>query len=366
MHIPFVDLKSQYLSIKSEIDAAIRKVVDETTFIGGKEVKEFENAFAAYVGAKYCISCANGTDAIEILLQAMGIGTGDEVIVPAISWISTSEAISNVGATPVFVDIDEFFTINAGLIENKITEKTKAIIPVHLYGHPADMPKITEIARKYNLRVLEDCAQAHGAEVNGKKVGTWGDGASFSFYPGKNLGAYGDAGAMITNNEIIAEKGRRIANHGQLQKHDHQIEGRNSRLDSIQAAILKVKLNYLDKWNNQRIVNAGKYLDYLNEADVIPPKTNKGYKHVFHLYVIRSKNRDRLQNYLHQNGVQTAIHYPKALPFLPCYKKYSFNEDDFPMASLYQNQILSLPMYAELAEEQISYITARIVEFCKN
>lgn len=363
MQIPFVDLKAQYLSIKSEIDVAIQYILENANFIGGEQVQSFETAFASYIGTKHCIACANGTDSIEILLQAMGIKAGDEVLVPAISWISTSESVSNIGAVPIFVDVDDFFVINVDLIENKITEKTKAIIPVHLYGHPADMPKIMKIAQKYDLKVLEDCAQAHGAEINGRKIGTWGDCASFSFYPGKNLGAYGDAGAMLTNNEKIAEKARRIANHGQLQKHDHQIEGRNSRLDTIQAAILNTKLKYIEKWTEDRIKNAVMYSDFLNETDILCPKIKTDYKHVFHLYVIRSNRRDGLQSYLHEKGIQTAIHYPIALPFLPCYKKYGFIKTDFPIASLFQNEILSLPMYAELKQEQIQYIADSIIKF---
>ncbi|MCS6955811.1 MAG: DegT/DnrJ/EryC1/StrS family aminotransferase, partial [Candidatus Calescibacterium sp.] len=213
--VPFLDLKLQYLSIQNEIDDIVKEVIHTFSFIGGVYVKNFEEEFAQFIGVKHCISCANGTDAIEILLKALGIGQGDEVIVPAYSWISTSEAVSNVGATPVFVDVEEdYYCLNPDLVEAKITERTKAIIPVHFYGQPADMPRIMQIAQKHNLKIIEDCAQAHGAEISGKKVGTWGDAASFSFYPGKNLGAYGDAGAMVTNNEEIAEKARRVANHG--------------------------------------------------------------------------------------------------------------------------------------------------------
>ncbi|EAY31991.1 DegT/DnrJ/EryC1/StrS family aminotransferase [Microscilla marina] len=361
MHIPFVDLKAQYLSIKTEIDEAIAQVLEDTSFVGGTLVKQFEEAFASYIGTKHCIACANGTDSIEILLQAMGIGAGDEIVVPAVSWISTSEAVSTVGATPVFVDIEpEFYTIDPIKIEAKLTSKTKAIIPVHLYGQPANMPAIMEIAQKHDLKVLEDCAQAHGASIEGKNVGIWGDCASFSFYPGKNLGAYGDAGAMVTNAPALAEKARRIANHGQLLKHDHQIEGRNSRLDTLQATILSTKLKYLNKWTAARIHNAHRYSELLDNSSVIVPKIRTNAQHVFHLYVIRSTQRDQLNDYLKSKGIATGIHYPTALPFLPCYQSQNNTVDHFPVAAQYQNEILSLPMYAELAEEQVTFITNTI------
>jgi dTDP-4-amino-4,6-dideoxygalactose transaminase len=359
--IPLVDLKAQYLSIKREIDASIQNVLENGIFIGGQIVKDFEDAFTKYIGVKYCISCGNGTDAIEILLQALGIGKGDEVIVPAISWVATATAVSNVGATPIFVDIDEFFTINPDLIEAKITPQTKAIIPVHLYGQPADMPKIMQIARKYQLKVIEDCAQAHGAEIDEKRAGTWGDAASFSFYPTKNLGAYGDAGAMLTDNIELAEKARCIGNYGQIKKHEHLIEGRNSRLDTLQAAILMTKLPHLNQWTQNRLINANLYQQLLKEVENISlPKLRKNVKHIFHLYVIRVQQRDALQKYLEANGIQTAIHYPKALPFLECYKNRSFQPADFPVAYQYQREILSLPMYAELTQEEVQYITETI------
>ena len=221
MKVPFVDLKAQYLSIKEDIDSAIQNVIEQSAFIGGPAIKQFEAAFASYVGSTHCIACGNGTDSIEILLNAMGIGKGDEVIIPAHSWISTSEAVSATGAIPIFVDVDEYYSIDVLLAEKKITDKTKAIIPVHLFGHPADMPAIMQLAEKYKLKVIEDCAQSHGAEINGKRTGTWGHAASFSFYPGKNLGAYGDAGAMLTNDDELAAVSRQIANHGQIKKHHH-------------------------------------------------------------------------------------------------------------------------------------------------
>ncbi|TAG92449.1 MAG: DegT/DnrJ/EryC1/StrS family aminotransferase [Bacteroidetes bacterium] len=363
MKVPFVDLQAQYQTIKSEIDKAIQQVIEDMDFVGGKYPKKFEEEFARFLGINHFISCGNGTDSIEILLKSMNIGVGDEVIVPAFSWISTSEAVSNVGAKPIFVDIEnDFYCINPLLIEEKITSKTKAIIPVHFYGQPANMPLIMQIAKKYQLKVLEDCAQAHGAMIDNKMVGTWGDAASFSFYPGKNLGAYGDAGGMATNNIDIAEKARRIANHGQLNKHDHLFEGRNSRLDSLQASVLLTKLPYLFEWTEKRIKNAQFYNNLLKNIVEIP-QLRPNSKHVFHLYVIRTQNRDELQRQLLEKEIQTSVHYPKALPFLPCYvKNNNFPEKKFPVSFQFQKEILSLPMFAELSKEQIDYVADKIIK----
>src|SRR5579863_8896253 len=274
MKVPFADLYTQYLSIKNDIDRAIETTIRNSSYIGGQAVRDFEAAFAAYVGIDHVIACGNGTDSIEILLQAFGVGKGDEVIVPAISWISTSEAVSTVGATPVFVDIEEeYFTMDPVLLRKAITPRTKAVIPVHLYGQPADMPAIMKIAEAHKLLVIEDCAQAHGAKIAGRTVGTFGHAASFSFYPGKNLGAYGDAGCMATNDPAIAEKARMISQHGQKGKHNHLIEGRNSRLDGLQAAILLAKLPYLGKWTEARIAHTKKYATLLRDAGVCIPPT---------------------------------------------------------------------------------------------
>lgn len=362
--VPFVDLQAQYQTIKVAIDKAIQDVLTKSTFVGGKLVEDFEEQFANFIGTKHCITCGNGTDAIEILLQAMGIGHGDEVIVPAVSWISTSEAVNNVGAKPIFVDIEnDFYCIDANLIEEKITAKKKAIIPVHLYGQVADMPKIMQIAKKHGLKVLEDCAQAHNTKIGVQKVGTFGDCASFSFYPSKNLGAYGDGGAMLTNDLDIAEKARRITNHGQLNKHDHQTEGRNSRLDTLQAAILSAKLPYLDSWTQKRMINGLLYEKLLLHKEIIKPKIRPDSQHVFHLYVIRSNKREELQLFLTKHGIQTAIHYPIALPFLPCYAHQAAKKTDYLVASRFQDEILSLPMYAELSEQQIIYLAQVINSF---
>jgi dTDP-4-amino-4,6-dideoxygalactose transaminase len=363
--VPFVDLKAQYLSIKEDIDTAIQNVIEQSAYIGGTAIKQFEAGFASYIGLKHCVACGNGTDSIEILLKAMNIGAGDEVIVPANSWISTSEAVSAIGATPVFVDVDEYYSMNIPLAEKKINSKTRAIIPVHLYGHPADMPAVMQLAEKHDLKVIEDCAQSHGAEINGKRTGTWGHAASFSFYPGKNLGAYGDAGAMLTNDDELASISRQMANHGQIKKHHHVREGRNSRMDTIQAAILLTKLPHLEQWTEQRIKHAALYNELLKEADVVTPVTKNKCRHVYHLYVIRTENREALQSYLSENAIETAIHYPTALPLLPCYRHNNHTSNDFPVAYHNQGRLLSLPMYAELNEEQIEYVAGLIKSFHK-
>jgi dTDP-4-amino-4,6-dideoxygalactose transaminase len=365
MKIPFVDLKKQYTNIKQDIDKAIKNVISETAFIGGKYVLEFENNFSHSYGIKHCISVANGTDSLYILMKMLGIGIGDEVITVANSWISTSETISQTGAKPVFVDIDnEYYTIDVAQIENKISSKTKCIIPVHIYGQACDMEALMFIANKYGIPVIEDCAQSHFSEFNNKKVGTFGIAASFSFYPGKNLGAYGDAGCIITNDDKLAEKCRMFARHGALIKHQHKIEGINSRLDGIQAAILNVKLPHILEWTNQRIQNANYYDSKLcQNKNIVIPKIRYGSKHTFHLYVIRNINRDQLAKYLLENGVETAVHYPTALPNLEAYKYLNHNKEDFPIASKYQNEILSLPMYPELNFDEIDYISELVNKF---
>lgn len=362
MKVPFVDLKRQYTSIKNEIDTAIAGQIEKTQFIGGEVVKKFENEFATFQNVSHCVACANGTDAIEIVLQAMGVGPGDEVIVPAHSWIATSEAVSHIGATPIFVDTYPLrYTIDPSKIESVITEKTKVIIPVHMCGLPAEMDEIMAIAKKYELRVIEDSAQAHNAEYKGRKVGTIGDAATFSFYPGKNLGAYGDAGALVTNDEELANQARMIANHGQLEKHNHVIEGRNSRLDSIQAAILSVKLQYLNGWTAARIKNASLYHKLLAEANVQIPEVPGYSKHVFHLYMIQVENRDKIKRFLNEKGIGTAIHYPTALPNLKAYSHTDHN-DKFEVASEAQSRILSLPMFPELTTQEIEYVASMIKE----
>jgi dTDP-4-amino-4,6-dideoxygalactose transaminase len=363
--IPFVDLKAQYKSIGSEIDEAMAKVVTDCAFISGKYVHEFEENFAAFCGAKKCVAVGNGTDAIFIALKALGIGPGDEVIVPANTFVATSEVVTLAGAKVVFVDCDpETYNINVNLIESAINPKIKAVIPVHLYGQPADMIKIREIADNYGLKIVQDCAQAHGATIDSSPLVNYGDILCYSFYPGKNLGAYGDAGAIVTNDNALAMRARMIANHGRIGKYDHEFEGTNSRMDGLQGAILNVKLRYLSGWTRKRKRNAASYNRLLENVEtVVRPYVMKNVSHVYHLYVIRIKRRNELQGYLKENGVSVGIHYPAALPNLKAYKYLQYSPDDFPVASQYQDEILSLPMYPELTEQQIDFITEKVSEF---
>ena len=365
MKISFVDLKRQYQSMKSEIDGAIAQVIDETAFIGGNHVEEFEKKFAELYEVKHCISVANGTDSLYILMKMMGIQAGDEVITVANSWISSSETIGQSGAKPVFVDIDvDYYTINESLLESAINEKTKAIIPVHLFGQMCNMDSIMEIANKHNTPVIEDCAQSHFSEISGKRAGTIGIAGSFSFYPGKNLGAYGDAGCIITNDSELAEKCKMYARHGALKKHQHQIEGINSRLDGLQAAILSAKLPHILKWTEARIEKADSYDELLKGIDGITlPKRRPASKHSYHLYVIRAQRRDVLMAFLKEKGIETAIHYPTPLPFLKAYAHFGYTEKDFPMSYQYSSEILSLPIFPELQQDEMEYVAACIRDF---
>ena len=366
MQIPFVDLKIQYDSIKADIDNAIATVISKTAFIGGNHLKSFEEAFAAFCNVKHCVGVGNGTDALYIALRTLGIGPGDEVITVANSFIATSEAITMTGAKVVFVDIDpKTCNIDTGRIEEKITKKTKAIIPVHLYGQPADMDPILKIARKHNLKVIEDAAQAHGAVYRGKRIGSIGDIACFSFYPGKNLGAYGDGGAIVTNNGDWALKARMIANHGRIDKYDHEIEGINSRLDGLQSAILTAKLKHLPKWTEARRRNAYLYNNYLKDSGLVTPTEIEDVTAVYHLYVVRVKKelRQKFHDHLQSKGISTGIHYPIALPNLKAYKYLNLTEEDFPEATKASREIVSLPMFPELTESQIQYIAESIKSF---
>jgi dTDP-4-amino-4,6-dideoxygalactose transaminase len=366
MNIPLVDLAAQYKSIKDQVDRAMADVIATTAFIGGRYVDAFEKAFADFCSAKHCVSVANGTDAIFITLKMLGIGSGDEVITAANSFIATSEAISQTGAKVVFVDVNpKTYNIDVSKIEAKISGKTKAIVPVHLYGQPADMDPILALAKKYGLKVLEDSAQAHGARYKDRSVGTMGDAATFSFYPGKNLGAYGDGGAIVTNSDEFALKAKMFANHGRVEKYDHAMEGVNSRLDGLQAAILEVKLRHLSVWNAQRRKNANLYNECLKDAGVILPVEIKDVEPVYHLYVVRvdSGARQRLQDHLKQKGISTGIHYPIALPNLKAYSYLNHSEADFSEATKASREILSLPMYPELQKQQIEYIADTVREF---
>lgn len=365
MNVPFVDLKAQYKSLKNEMDEAIHRILDNTAFIGGKEVDDFEKNFEELYDVSHCVPVANGTDSLYIIMKMLGIGAGDEVITPANSWISSSESITQTGARPIFADIEEdYFTIDPTHIEKLITDRTKAIMPVHLFGQMCDMDAIMKVAQQYGLYVIEDCAQAHFSEYKGKRAGVIGDAGSFSFYPGKNLGAYGDAGAIITNNDVLARKCEMFARHGALKKHEHEMEGINSRMDGIQAAVLNVKLPHILDWTEKRIQNANlynKYLDGIQEIEI--PIVRLNTKHTFHLYVIRGQKRDELAEYLNASGIQTVIHYPRILPNLPAYDYIDQHCDDFPIANKYEGQILSLPMYPELTEEMIKYVVQQIKAF---
>lgn len=366
--VPFVDLNAQYRSIKHEIDAAIGAVVSTSAFVGGPHVKEFEDAFARYCGVDHCVGVANGTDALFIALRTLGVGPGNEVITAANSFIATAEAIRMAGAQVVFVDIDaRTYNISVEQIEAKITPRTKAIIPVHLYGQPADMSPIRALARKHGLYVVGDAAQAHGALYRGRPLSTLADITCFSFYPGKNLGAYGDAGALVTDDEAWAEAARMFANHGRVKKYDHDIEGVNSRLDGLQAAILTVKLRHLEAWTERRRQAAYKYNAALRGSWVVTPVEPDNVRAVYHLYVIHvpGGRRDALQAYLKARGISTGIHYPVALPYLNAYAYLNHGKEDFPEALAASGEILSLPMFAELADEQVEWVVQAIRECAK-
>ncbi|WHY71176.1 DegT/DnrJ/EryC1/StrS family aminotransferase [Fictibacillus enclensis] len=366
MTIPFLDLKSQYLSIKDEVINAVEHICNDTAFIGGKAVDIFEESFAKYCNASHCIGVGNGTDALWLALKAMNIGPGDEVIVPVNTFIASVEAISAVGAIPVFVDNDvDTYTIDIANIEKCITPKSKAIIAVHLYGQSADMDPILDIAAKHGLKVVEDAAQAHGAEYKGRRVGSIGDVACFSFYPGKNLGAYGDGGAVVTNNREIADIVRLLSQHGSKHKYQHKIAGYNSRLDGIQAAVLNIKMKYIEQWTEARRKNASLYCQLLEGSNIIVPFERKNSRHVYHLFVVRLNNRDEVQKRLLEHGIQTAIHYPIPIHLTEAYVKLGIPKGTYPLSETYADEILSLPMYAELSKKQIHeivYVLREIVQ----
>lgn len=361
MQVPFVDLKIQYDTIKPHIDKALMNVLSEGRFIGGKAVEKFEQDLASYIGCKHVISCANGTDALEVALFALGVGIGDEVIVPATSWVSTASAVHTVGAVPVFVDVlPDSFTIDPSKIEEVITERTQAIIPVHLYGQMADMKAISEIAAKNNLFVLEDAAQAIGSKQNGDEIGKYSDIATLSFYPGKNLGAYGDGGAVFTNETVMANSCRIFGGLGQKEPHNHVTLGRNSRLDTMQAAVLSVKLKVLDKWNQRRNSIAKVYDSLLSNLPIQLPQINEGNYSNYHLYVIEVANRNHVLNEMEKAGVTCQLHYPKALPDLLPFK--SSSKGKFPVARNHAESCLSLPMYPEMTKEQIEFVAKSLHE----
>jgi len=359
--IPFGDLRLQYQAIKVELDNAVQSVLDSGWFILGKNVAAFESEFAAYCGAAFAVGVGNGTEALQLALMACGVGPGDEVITAPNSATFTALAITAVGAVPTFVDIHpEAYNIDPQRLEEAIGARTKAIMPVHLYGQPADMDPILDIARRHNLFVIEDAAQAHGALYKGRHVGTLGDVGCFSFYPSKNLGAFGDGGMVVTNNPEIADKVRMLRNGGQKSRYDHQLLGMNSRLDELQAAILRVKLRYLDKWNERRRHIAALYTALLGDSTVEPPVEMPYAKHVYHLYVIRCKERAALQKYLAEQGVETAIHYPTPIHLQKAYRWLNLGRGSFPIAEQYAEEVLSLPIYPELTDAKVRQIATYI------
>jgi len=355
--IKFLDLHNQYLSIKEEIDNAIYAVIYDSAFIGGEHVRRFEINFAKYHNAEYCVGVGNGTDALEISIEALDLPIGSEIIVPANSFIASAEAVERAGHRVVFCDIDpDDYTISIEDLKKRVTSKTSAIIAVHLYGHPCDMDSLISISNKNNIKVIEDCAQAHGAKYKGKMIGSIGDIGCFSFYPGKNLGAYGDGGAIVTNNENLANRCRMIANHGRISKYNHEFSGRNSRLDGIQAAILNVKLNYLDVWTEDRINVASAYIKELDSIpNIVLPRKKTWARQVYHLFVIRCKDRDNLAKSMSISGIETGIHYPLALPKLPAFKHTTFDVSN-TFAGKYDKELLSLPIGSHISKEDVSNI----------
>jgi dTDP-4-amino-4,6-dideoxygalactose transaminase len=364
MEIPFVDLRSQYRQIQKEVDPAVLAVMQRGDFVLGGAVADFERAFAEYCGVQYCVGVDSGYSALELIIRAYEIGPGDEVITAANTFIATTLAISNTGATPVLVDCDpETYNIDASKIEAAITSRTKAIMPVHLYGQTADMDAINAIARKHGLLVFEDAAQASGARYKGRRAGGLGDAAAFSFYPGKNLGAYGDGGAVTTNDARIAEKVKLLRNIGQKVKYYHEVKGFNHRLDTIQAAVLTIKLPHLDDWNASRRRAAATYADLLADLPIVNPTTAGYAEHIFHLYVVRVANREALMSHLKEKGIATGLHYPIPIHLQPAYAELGYKHGDFPVTESYAETIVSLPIFPELDDEKVAYVVDAIREF---
>ena len=368
--VPFLDLKAQYASIRDEILEAVHQVLDSAHFVGGEWVERFEDEFARYVGARYAVATGNGTDALQLVLRAWGIGPGDEIIVPANSFFATAEAVSNVGATPVFADVGPLtYHLDTVSVESCITSRTRAIIPVHLYGRAMDMREIASLAEAHGLAILEDACQAHGTRYRGVHVGGSGQPACFSFYPGKNLGAYGDGGAITCNDAHLAESLRILRDHGSPAKYQHVAVGTNSRLDSVQAAVLSVKLRYLEDWNRARAQHAAAYIRAFAklpamEEPVLPPITLPAQEHNYHLFVVRAPKRDAMRAFLSERGIETGIHYPTPLHLTAAYQALGYSgPGSFSVAEGLAGEILSLPIYPELASEQIGRVMAAVEEF---
>lgn len=370
MNVPFLDLKTQYYSIKDEVDSAVMKVLDSTAYASGPFVEEFENNFAKAHDVAYCVAVNSGTSALHLALLSLGIGQGDEVIVPAHTFVATAWAVSYVGATPIFCDVTkDTYTLDPLKIEALITEKTKAIIPVHLYGQPADMDTILLVAEKYNLRVIEDAAQAHLAEYNGKRIGSLGDIACFSFYPGKNLGAYGEGGAITTNSDILAEKCKLLRNHAQPVKYVHTEVGYNYRMDGIQGAVLNVKLRHLDNWTELRRSVAERYTNaFTIIGGLTPPNERINTKNVYHLYELgleSKEKRDGLMQFLNDNGIQSGLHYPIPTHLQEAYIGLGYKAGDFPVTEWCADHLLSLPIYPDMTDEMVEYVIVKVIEFTK-
>jgi dTDP-4-amino-4,6-dideoxygalactose transaminase len=362
--IPFAQLKTQFESIEDEVRAAIDEVLKSCWYIMGNQMRGFEEEFAAYTGTSHCLGVASGTDAITLALKAVGVTVGDEVVTVANTCIPTLCGVSATGASPVLVDITPAtLTMDPSRIESAITERTKAIVPVHLYGHPCDMDSIMEVAQQHGLAVVEDCAQAHGTEYRGRRCGSLGDAAAFSFYPSKNLGAYGDGGAVVTNNEAIAENVRMLRNYGEERRYYHTVKGGNSRLDELQAAILRVKLKHLDEWNKARRIRAEEYCNRLRTFPLRLPLEAKWAKHIYHLFVIRVARRDDLMAHLKERGIGTLIHYPVPIHLQQAYADLGHKPGDFPRAEEACNEVLSLPMYPEMTLSDIGQVAEAIADF---
>ena len=364
MNIPFVSFKPLEKELDTELRAAFERVYTNSWYIEGKEDEKFEVAFAEYCESKYCVGTGNGLDSLMLALKALGISSGDEVIVPSNTYIATALAVTYVGAKPVFVEPDiRTFDINPNRIEEAITSKTKAIMPVHLYGQPCDMDPIIEIAKKHNLYIVEDCAQAHGATYKGRKIGSFGDAAGFSFYPGKNLGALGDAGATVSNSKELADKVRALGNYGSDYKYHHIYQGNNSRLDEMQAAFLAVKLPILDKVNENRRATAKKYLEGIKNKEVILPYVPEYANPVWHIFGIRCKRRKELEEFLNSKGIGTNKHYPIPMHLQECYKDLGFKKGDFPIAEEISDTEMSIPMYYGMTDEEVQYVINSINMF---
>lgn len=364
VNVPFVDLQSQYAHISSEVNRAVIDIMQRADFILGQSVADFESAFASYCETTHAVGVDSGYSALELILRAYNIGPGDEVITAANTFIATALAISNCGAKPVLVDIDpNSYNMDPKAIEAAITPATKAILPVHLYGQPADMDAISTVAQENDLFIFEDACQAHGARYRNRRVGSLSHAAAFSFYPGKNLGAYGDGGAVVTNDQAIADRIKLLRNLGQTVKYHHEVKGFNNRLDTIQAAVLLVKLNYLDDWNESRRRAAFSYAAKLDNLPIITPKCPLDIEHVYHLYVVRTSNRAELQAHLTADGIATGLHYPVPIHLQPAYAELGYRRGDFPVTESLADEILSLPIFPELTDDQIDMISGSIARF---